>query len=146
MASPAGSIPDTSLGLSRDEVILLRQHQQVALSQAGASRAASDASSRGLLLLDTGSLQALGHHFDRLMHAIQQRLQVLSHQTQISIQAQSSSAHNAMSMADAEIARFHEILRQIDELEREFDKVRHIRDIVKGFRGRVESIDRRLGR
>ncbi|KAI9839712.1 MAG: hypothetical protein M1837_002059 [Sclerophora amabilis] len=146
MTSPANSIPDTSLGLSRDEVILLRQHQHAALSQAGTSRAASDASSRGLLLLDSGSLQALGYHFDRLMHAIQQRLQSLSQQTQISVQAQSSSAHNAMGMADAEIARFHEILRQIDELEREFDKVRHIRDIVKGFRRRVETLDRRIGR
>ena len=75
MASPANSIPDTHLGLSRDEVILLRQHQQVALSQAGASRAASNASSQGLLLLDSGSLHALGHHFDRLMSAIQHRMQ-----------------------------------------------------------------------
>lgn len=49
-----------------------------------------------------------------------------------------------MQVADAEIARFHEILRQIDELEREFDKVRHIRDIVKGFRARVEALDRRI--
>ena len=49
-----------------------------------------------------------------------------------------------MAMADAEIARFHEILRQLDELEREFDKVRHIRDIVKGFRGRVERLERRF--
>jgi hypothetical protein len=76
MASPAQSIPDTSLGLSRDEITLLRQHQQVALAHAPAtsSRAASAASSQGLLLLDNNSLQALGHHFDRLMVAIQQRL------------------------------------------------------------------------
>ncbi|KAI9852800.1 MAG: hypothetical protein M1838_005021 [Thelocarpon superellum] len=143
MASPANSIPDTSLGLSRDEVILLRQHQQVALSQAGASRAGSNASSQGLLLLDSGSLQALGYHFDRLMHAIQHRMQSLSHQTQVSTRAHSSHAADAMAMADAEIARFHDILRQIDDLEREFDKVRHIRDIVKGFRGRVSALERR---
>ena len=76
MASPANSIPDTSLGLSYDEITLLRQHQRVALQQAPAvsSRAASAASSQGLLLLDNNSLQALSHHFDRLMGAIQNRL------------------------------------------------------------------------
>lgn len=68
----------------------------------------------------------------------------LSNQMQISTQAQSSSARNAMDMADAEIARFHEIIRQIDELEREFAKVRHIRDIVKTFRSRVETLDKRI--
>ena len=49
-----------------------------------------------------------------------------------------------MAAADAEIARFKDIIRQIDELETEFDKVRHIRDIVKGFRSRVESLDKRM--
>lgn len=68
----------------------------------------------------------------------------LTAQTQISTSAQSSRAGNAMAVADAEIARFREILRQIDELEVEFDKVRHIRDIVKGFRARVEGLERRV--
>ena len=36
------------------------------------------------------------------------------------------------------------ILRTIDELETEYDKVRHIRDIVKSFRGRVETLERRV--
>jgi len=49
-------------------------------------------------------------------------------------------------MADAEIARFHEILRQIDELSTEFDKVRRIGEIVKQFKARVEHLDRRVGR
>jgi hypothetical protein len=47
-------------------------------------------------------------------------------------------------MADAEIERFHEILRQIDELQTEFDKVRRIGEIVKGYRARVEALDRRV--
>lgn len=86
MASPARSVPDTSLGLTRDEVILLRQHQQVALAQGGSggaasSRAASAASSQGRLLLDPGSLQALGYHFDRLMQAIQRRLEMVGRGT-----------------------------------------------------------------
>ena len=69
------SIPDTALGLSHSEVQLLRQHQQIALSQQGSSssRAASHASSQGRLLLDPSSLQALSAHFDRLMGSIQQR-------------------------------------------------------------------------
>ena len=47
-------------------------------------------------------------------------------------------------MADAEIARFKQILRQIDELETEFDKVRRIGEIVKGFRARVAALDKRV--
>jgi len=45
--------------------------------------------------------------------------------------------------ADAEIMRFQAILQQIDELELEFDKIRSLRDVVRGFRGRVEALERR---
>ena len=89
MSSPQ-SIPDTQLGLSSDEIQILRQHQQIALSQAAgssrgrgagrgssSSRATSAASSHGRLLLDPGSLQALGYHFDRLMQAIQGRVEAV---------------------------------------------------------------------
>src|SRR5215469_4295357 len=76
--SPANSIPDTQLGLTSHEVQLLRYHQHVALSQAGSSRAASQASSQGRLLLDPGSLQALSNHFDRLMQSIQARWTAVS--------------------------------------------------------------------
>ena len=48
-------------------------------------------------------------------------------------------------MADAEIARFRAILQQIDELETEFEKIKRIREIVRGFRARVEHMERRLG-
>jgi len=74
------SIPDSQLGLTQTEITLLRQHQQIALSQAGSSssRAASHASSQGRLLLDPTSLQALSAHFDRLMYSIQQRWQAVS--------------------------------------------------------------------
>ena len=71
-------------------------------------------------------------------------MEQLTAQTQISTHLQSSRASTAIAAADAEIARFKEILRQIDELETEFDKVRHIRDIVKSFRGRVEGLERRI--
>jgi hypothetical protein len=70
----------------------------------------------------------------------------LTAQTTVSSTASSRSAAGTMASADAEIARFREILRQIDELETEFDKVKHIRDIVKGYRARVESVSRKMGR
>ena len=47
-------------------------------------------------------------------------------------------------MADAEIERFHDILRQIDELQNEFAKIKRIGEIVKGYRARVEALDRRV--
>lgn len=53
-------------------------------------------------------------------------------------------AGNAIQSADAEIARFRAILREIDELQVEFDKVRRIGEIVKGFKSRVEHLERRL--
>lgn len=59
---------------------------------------------------------------------------------------QSRNAANSIAAADAEIARFKDIMRQIDDLETEFDKVRHIRDIVKGYRARVEGVGRSLRR
>jgi len=146
MASPANSVPDTQLGLTNDEIALLRHHQQAAASTAGgsSSRAASRASSQGLLLLDGSSLAALGRHFDRLMQQIQARLDYLAEQSQMVAQQQYDMAGNAIAIADAEIARFHEILRQIDELEVDFDRIRHIRDIVRSYRQRVEEMEREV--
>lgn len=69
----------------------------------------------------------------------------LNRQTHIATQTQYDRAGNAIQMADAEIARFRAILHQIDELETEFDKVRRIREIVRGFRARVEALERRIG-
>ncbi|EMD96251.1 hypothetical protein COCC4DRAFT_123547 [Bipolaris maydis ATCC 48331] len=138
------AIPVSELGLNSSESRYLQQ--QIAASQQGSnsSRAASHASSQGRLLLDPSSLQALSAHFDRLMYSIQQRWQYLTQQTQTATQVQYDRAGNAMAMADAEIARFRAILREIDELEVEFDKVRRIGEIVKGFKARVDRLDRRI--
>lgn len=68
----------------------------------------------------------------------------LTQQTQTATQVQDDRAGNAMQMADAEIARFRSILREIDELQVEFDKVRRIGEIVKGFKARVDYLDRRF--
>ena len=69
----------------------------------------------------------------------------LNHATEVATEAQYDRAGNAIQMADAEIARFHAILQQIDELDNEFDKIKRIREIVRGFRARVEQLERRLG-
>ncbi|KAJ4369238.1 hypothetical protein N0V83_006323 [Neocucurbitaria cava] len=69
---------------------------------------------------------------------------MLSQQTQTATQVQYDRAGNAMATADAQIARFHAILREIDALEEEFAKVRHIGDVVKSFKSRVERLDRRI--
>lgn len=68
----------------------------------------------------------------------------LYQQTQTATNVQYDRAGNAIQNADAEIARFQEILRQIDELQTEFDKIRRIGEIVKAFRARVEALDRRV--
>ena len=146
MTSPANSVPDTQLGLSNDEIQLLRRHQMMAASTAGgsSSRAASRASSQGLLLLDGSSLAALARHFDQLMRQISERIDYLSRQSEMAAQQQYDRAGNAIEMADFEIARLNDIMRQIEELEDDFDRIRHIRDIVRGYRQRVEEMDRRV--
>ncbi|GAM89623.1 hypothetical protein ANO11243_076620 [Dothideomycetidae sp. 11243] len=147
MALPA-YVSDSQLGLGREDISTLRRHQQVALSAARSrsiSRAASHASSRGRLLLDPLSLQLLSAHFDRVMLGIQQHLQLLNQQTQMAMQRQAQLVYMSSAQADLEIARFRSILAQIDELETEFDKIRRIREIVYGFRARIDALARRIG-
>ncbi|CZR60567.1 uncharacterized protein PAC_10463, partial [Phialocephala subalpina] len=146
MASTINSVPDTQLGLTNDEIALLRHHQQAAASTAGGSSslAASRASSQGLLLLDRTSLLALSRHFDRLMQQIQARLDYLSEQIAMTAQQQYDRAGNPLPIADSEITRFHDILRQIDELEGDFGQIRHIRDIIRSYRQRVEEAEAQL--
>ncbi|KAJ3938534.1 uncharacterized protein N0V96_011261 [Colletotrichum fioriniae] len=45
--------------------------------------------------------------------------------------AQFDRAGNLIEGADAEIQRYHELLRQLDELELDFDRIRHIKEIVR---------------
>ncbi|EQB45911.1 hypothetical protein CGLO_15141 [Colletotrichum gloeosporioides Cg-14] len=129
------AVPDSQLGLSYEEVQLLRQGQAALGQGAGgggsnSSRAASRASSQGLLLLDSTSLAALGRYFDRVMNQIEQQIIYLSEQSQMFTMAQFDRAGNLIEGADAEIQRYHEILRQLDELELDFDRIRHIKEIV----------------
>ncbi|KAI1761129.1 hypothetical protein GGR53DRAFT_42741 [Hypoxylon sp. FL1150] len=141
-STEANTVEDTQLGLTDEEINLLRYHQ----AQAGSSssRAASRASSQGRLLLDAGSLAALARHLDRLMLQIQQRIEYLSEQSAVVTMQQYDHAGNLVDNADAEIARFQGIMAQIDELELDFDRIAHIRDIVRQYRQRVEALEREL--
>jgi hypothetical protein len=70
--------------------------------------------------------------------------QQLYQQTQLATQAQFDAAGNAVALADEEIERYTEVLRQIEELQTEWDKLRRVGEIVKAFRARVEALDRRI--
>ncbi|KAJ4422396.1 hypothetical protein N0V82_002952 [Gnomoniopsis sp. IMI 355080] len=107
----------TQLGLSSDEVAVLQHAQREAAAGSSSSRAASRASSQGVLILDSGSLAQLGRHFDRLMQQISQQLDYLTEQSQIVTVVHYDAAGNLIDNADAEIRRYHQIIAQIDELE-----------------------------
>lgn len=140
----ANAVPDTQLGLTVEEIQLLRQGQAALDGGSSSSRAASRASSQGLLLLDSSSLAALGRYFDRLMANIEQNIQYLSEQAQMFTQVQYDRAGNIIDGADEEIARYTAILRQLDELEVDFDRIAHIKEIVKQYRSRVEDLEKDL--
>lgn len=141
-STEANTVPDAQLGLTEEEITLLRYHQ--AQANSNSSRAASRASSQGRLLLDSSSLAALSRHLDRLMQQIQQRIEYLSEQSSIVTMQQYDHAGNLIDNADAEIARFQNIMAQIDELEVDFDRIRHIKEIVRDYRRRVEGLEREL--
>jgi hypothetical protein len=143
-SSQVQGVPDTQLGLSSEEVAILRQGQATLAGGSSSSRAASRASSQGLLLLDSSSLAALGRYFDSLMSQIERQMEYLSEQSQMFTAAQYDRSGNLIDVADAEIERFHDILRQIDELEVDFDRLSNIREIVRGYRARVEGMERDL--
>ncbi|KAI0521088.1 hypothetical protein F5B22DRAFT_38320 [Xylaria bambusicola] len=142
-STEVNTVEDTQLGLTDEEIALLRYHQAQAAGSSS-SRAASRASSQGRLLLDSSSLATLSRHLDRLMHQIQARIEYLSEQSSIVTMQQYDRAGNLVDNADAEIARFQDIMSQIDELEVDFDRIAHIRDIVRDYRQRVEQLEREL--
>ncbi|KAI1161460.1 hypothetical protein F5B18DRAFT_446137 [Nemania serpens] len=142
-STEANTVEDTQLGLTDEEIALLRYHQAQAAGSSS-SRAASRASSQGRLLLDSVSLATLSRHLDRLMQQIQARIEYLSEQSSIVTMQQYDRAGHLVDNADAEIARFQDIMTQIDELEVDFDRIAHIRDIVRDYRQRVEQLEREL--
>ncbi|KAI1825813.1 hypothetical protein F4861DRAFT_152224 [Xylaria intraflava] len=141
-STEAVAAQDSELVLTDEEIALLRYHQVIGGSSS--SRAGSRASSQGRLLLDSSSLATLSRHLDRVMQHLQFRIEYLSEQSAIVTMQQYDRAGNLLENADAEIARFQEIMTQIEELELDFDRIAHIRDIVRDYRQRVERLDREL--
>jgi hypothetical protein len=62
----------------------------------------------------------------------------------MSTEWQGDQAGNTIAAADAEIARLHEVLREIDTVEENFDRIKNIGDIVQSFRSRIETLDSSL--
>lgn len=70
----------------------------------------------------------------------------LSAQTLRSTQASHRRASKVVDHATVEIETLRDILRQCDELQNEFLKIKRIGEIVKGFRIRVDSLEKRIGK
>jgi hypothetical protein len=109
--------------------------------QRSSNRRSPNRQSSGRLLLDPTSLGNLSRHFDRLIESIQQRWAALYQQTRLASQISAAGPEEALSSANVEIERIQGVLRQIEELQTEWDKIKRIADIVKGFRERVEALD-----
>ncbi|TLS21656.1 uncharacterized protein PpBr36_09434 [Pyricularia pennisetigena] len=153
MSSPShqqNAVPIDQLGLTEEDALALHQ-AQAHINRGGgggagssSSRAASRASSQGLLMMDTSSLRQLGHHFDRVIRGIQERIQHLTEQCDAATRAMYDEAGNLVADADAEIARYHRIMAELDDLDLEFDRIENIREIVRGYRQRAADLEREL--
>ncbi|KAI5846055.1 hypothetical protein BZA05DRAFT_377496 [Tricharina praecox] len=112
------------------------------------STAASHSSSHTSagISLDPQALSQLSSHFDALLSSITSRVESLSSQTLKSTTAHHRRANSVAEQANREIERLREILRQCDELQNEFLKIKRIGEIVKGFRKRVEVLEGRIGK
>jgi TolA-binding protein len=140
------TVPDTTLGLTVDEIQLLRRAQIEAGNanpNSTSSRAASRASSAGHLMVDAHSLVALGNYFDRIMRRIAARLDQLTDQSSSAAAQQYDRAGNAIEVADHEIARLNAIMDEIDRLEEDYDKLERLKEVVRNIRTRVEQAERR---
>jgi hypothetical protein len=114
-----------------------------------------DLPSRERILLDDNSLARLSAHFEALLRSIQNRINVVSSIADSVafvlfindlIHAHDGlSAVNSIAKADAEIASMRNIIAQINELEGEFDKAKHIRDAIRQLnRFRIEVMERKI--
>lgn len=110
------------------------------------SRAASRASSQGLLLLNPNSLQSLTRYFDNIMARIGQRLDALQYQVEASTAAANGNSELAMQYAEQEAERLEDAMRQMDELDAEWERMAHLREIVQAYRARVEQIEKDLSK
>ncbi|KAF8428264.1 hypothetical protein EV426DRAFT_335139 [Tirmania nivea] len=143
-SSSSHSIHHQMQNISPSDLQFLRQTQRtLGISPAASSPSSSNA---GGLSLDSNALTALSMHFDGLMAAITARVQTLSEQTRASTQATHRRSSHVVDRATVEIETLRDILRQCDELETEFLKIKRLGEMVKGFRKRVETLEKKMGR
>lgn len=133
---------DIEDSLPEEDIALMRHHDLQAAVSTAHGRSPFSSAFESLLTLDGTSLAAFSKHFDLLTKQIQDLLDYLSEQSQIVAREQYDRSGNPISIADSEIARFNHILRQIDELENDFNRIRQIREIVRTYRQRVEDMER----
>lgn len=137
--------------LTREELRLLREGAAAVGITAGpgssSSRAASRASSQGgRLMLDSGSLAALTHHFDRLMDEVTAQMDYLAEQVALAAEVQYDEASAMDDEVEAEYARYCALNDQMEELERDFDRIANLREIVADQRRQVDAVERDLER
>ncbi|KAK0613235.1 hypothetical protein B0T14DRAFT_436655, partial [Immersiella caudata] len=139
------SVQISQLGLTVEEISTARRSIKALVSQTPTSESqmAARASSQGILMINRSSLWRR-RHFDRTMQGIQERLEHLVEQSTIATVQVYDQEGNLIDNADAQIAKYHEIMRQIDELEADFNCIAHIRDIVRDLRQRAEDLEREL--
>ncbi|CUS09362.1 unnamed protein product [Tuber aestivum] len=144
---------DHTLHISREDLNYLtatqrrlHHHGHQHPSTPSSSSTTNTANSGGSLNLDPQALAALSNHFDALLAAITNRVETLSTQTVRSTQASHRRAGGVVEAATVEIETLKDVLRQCDELQNEFLKIRRIGEIVKGFRARVDALERRIGK
>ncbi|CCX33740.1 hypothetical protein FPQ18DRAFT_318429 [Pyronema domesticum] len=123
-----------------------RGHSTGSPSSSRRPSTSSTQSGNASISLDPRALSALSAHFDELLGAITTRVKLLSQQTLDATNSYHRRATSVADMANKEMERLRDILRQCDELQNEFLKIKRIGDIVKGFRARVEDLEKRIGK
>lgn len=163
--STAASIPDTQLGFTQSELVILRQSTEIAnqsrnggstMAERGrgtsrhsqpSSRAASAASShsiQGRISLDSTSLGRLEASLTNMMRAIAARIQQLEEAVQSSQRAAKNSARASEEAAEAEIRKAKKLLDELDELDDKMEEVKTVCKKIRAFRERCDQAGGRL--
>lgn len=88
-------------------------------------------------------IASLSRHFRLLIEQMTRRVQYLSENANESVlSTQRQLESNEIAQADKQMNRARQVLKQCDELEDEFLKIRQIGEIAKGFRGRIAALEK----
>lgn len=152
--------------ISREDLSYIAHTQRTLRPSSSSSTTSHSTHTSAGISLDPQALSQLSAHFDTLLSSISSRVEgvrpslnfpppkfpqltlnlQLSSQTLKSTTAHHRRASSVAEQANREIERLREILRQCDELQNEFLKIKRIGEIVKGFRKRVEVLEGKIGK